>query len=226
MSKQLYHKRQLENATGHSRPVPSFCDGSRAASQTAPNSSPLLITGKEFALRQIKSFSQIQRVCTKPLHPRSSIRVPGASMCSTEQTFKKQALHRWSCAQDRNSLSLAPHLKHPYCFKANLQQCLVWHLRAGFQGERCLSLWNISTIPTRKMDPIFPSTKDVPAKEGLGSQFYYSSEFHMTAELYCMEPVNIKNSLSYPSDWHSGVFSFHCYGQQEEDWTIHKICIT
>lgn len=43
------------------QPVPSSWAGSRAASSAAPSSSPLLITGKEFALRQIKPFTRTKQ---------------------------------------------------------------------------------------------------------------------------------------------------------------------
>lgn len=63
------------------------------------------------------------------------------------------------------------------------------------------------------MDAIFPSTEDVSARLDLGSQFYYISGLHLTAGFYCRKSAHIKHSPSYPRDWHHGVFSFHCHGQ-------------
>lgn len=117
------------------QPVPSSCAGSRAASSAAPSSSPLLITGKEFALWQIKSLTQplgrLHKAARlwQQLHPRGNIWVPCTCECYTTSCLLQSLCHTCCCSE-----VTAPSEQQGRLFKHSY----MGHLASDFSTMRCL----------------------------------------------------------------------------------------
>lgn len=129
------------------QPVPSSCAGSRAASSAAPSSSPLLITGKEFALWQIKSFTQPLARSHKAarlwqqLHLRSSVWVPRT--CKRYMTSRLlQSLCHTCCCSEVTAPSEPPGrlFKHSYTGHLASHFSTIW-------GASDRTTWFISQTP-------------------------------------------------------------------------------